>query len=200
MYNSAGTFCREKYVYEQIFPLLEHFQSAQLTDAAQVFRNYPQIYASSNRLRMEYILLSDLTVAGYANWDRTTPLDFDKVALVLRNLAHFHAVSFALKQQRPNDFHRMTAELKEWLFIDPLPDQIRQFLQTNVDYTLTTLDKRRDRRTIEKLSKFREECGDIMVECVGERNDAVILHGDCWISNFMFKTNVSGLYTLLCVC
>lgn len=190
MYNSAGTFCREKYVYEQIFPLLEHFQYAQLS-AAQVFRNYPQIYASSNRLRYEYILLSDLNVEGYENWDRTTPLDFDNVALVLKNLAKFHAVSFALKQQQPSEFQRITTELREWLFIDPLPDQIRQFLQTNVDYTLTTLDKCRDQNTIVKLLNFREECGDIMVECVNERNDAVILHGDCWISNFMFKTKVS---------
>lgn len=196
MYNSAGVFCREKYVYEQILPSLECFQMKHLNRSdCQIFRQYPKIYASSNELLHEYILLNDLKLDGYINWERTTPLDFEKSALILRTLAKFHAISFAMKQYNRNDFDRATAELKEWLFIDPLPEHLQNFLQTNVDYALSTLNPETDLLTIERLNKFRNECGNVMVQCCAERENAVILHGDCWISNFMFKTNVSSLLT-----
>lgn len=190
MYNSAGCFCREKYVYEQIFPSIECFQQKHLPGTCQMFRQYPKMYASSTELQHEYVLLNDLKLDGYLNWDRSTPLDFEKSVLILQNLAKFHAISFAMKQYNPKEFNHFTTELKEWLFVDPLPEHIQDFLRDNVNYALSTLNKETDAITIERLLKFRKECGTVMVKCCAERENAVILHGDCWISNFMFKTNV----------
>lgn len=192
MYNSASHFAREKYVYEHVFPTLELFQLRYLPET-QIFRNYPRMYAASNVLEDEYVLLDDLSAVGYRNMDRPTPLGFDKCAMVLTHLARFHAVSFALKDQQPDRFAQITKELKEILFVDPINEAFDGFLKNNIGYALTTLDRKRDQLTVEKIMAFGMVYGQSMVECCAERDDAVILHGDCWISNMMFKEEVSHI-------
>lgn len=200
MYNSGSHFTREQYTFHQILPAFEKFQSKHVTDAAKMFTNYPKIFSASSQLEDEYVILEDLSAAGYTNVDRPSALGFDKCVLVLETLARFHAISFAFKDQHFDEFTKLTEHLSEIIFVEPVNDGFISFLKDNIGYSLTTLDKEKDAEVICKIQEFGEVYAKSMVECCREKEDAVILHGDCWISNMMFKQNVNffkkfmGLY------
>lgn len=190
MYNSARHFGREQYVFENILPAFEQFQLKHLNEN-KIFRNYPHMISASSESLNEYILLNDLSSSGYRNIDRPTPLNFNKCVAVVTNLAKLHAISFAFKEQNPVLFEKLVEPLTEILFVRPINDGFKSFLKNNLDYSLTTLDKSLDKEVLEKLLEFKEIFAEFMVECCYEREDAVVLHGDCWISNILFKDNVS---------
>jgi hypothetical protein len=184
-------------VYEYILPAFQQFQQKRLNTSSshhQPFNNYPSIIAASTDLMNEYIILKDLVEqeqGGYENAHRPTALDFDKCALVLSTLAKLHACSFAMKDQEPEKFNKITSELTEILFSQPINKFLQTFLEKQVDYGLTTLDLHNsdDQVVKDKLLEFQQKFGLIMAECVNSKEDAVVTHGDCWISNIMFRSN-----------
>lgn len=140
----------------------------------------------------EYVVLNDLTKCGFRNADKTTPLGFDKCVLVLTHLARFHAISFAFKDQQPERFAKLTANLSEIMFKD-FVEPMDTFLRRNVGYALSTLDADRDGVVIERVKELREKITNSMVAACAERADATVLHGDCWISNLMFRKTVRSV-------
>lgn len=188
MYNSGRHFAREHYVYEHILPVFEQFQAAANKDA--IFQNYPRMVAASSSDEDEFIVLNDLRECGFSNAERTTPLSFERCVLVLKHLARLHAVSFAFKDQLPERFAKLTEPLTEIMFGEVL-EPMETFLGTNVAYALQTLDNKKDAETRLRVESFAKEYCASMVAACAEREDAVVLHGDCWISNLMFRQRVS---------
>lgn len=188
MYNSARHFAREHFIYEYLFPAFEKFQTLHLKEQ-YIFKHYPRCIAASSVCEDEYVLLNDLSLQGFSNSDRPTPLPYDKCVAVLKTLAKFHAISFAMKDQQPEVWAKVTSKLNEIMFTAPINESFENFLRKNVDYSLTTLDPEQDEIVIEKLLKFKENYAEFMVDCCAEKEDAIVLHGDCWISNMMFRRN-----------
>lgn len=191
MYNSARHFTREKYMFDTVLPAFVTFQLKHLLPT-QIFRNFPTLKAASACASDEFVLLNDLSSEGFANVDRPTPLDFQRCRLVLQHLAHLHAISFAMKDQQPDELARLTdgGALDEIIFVEPLNAKFESFLQDNVRYVQSTLNdpiNQEDVPVASKIFEFGREYGQFMVRCCAERQDAVVLHGDCWISNMMFK-------------
>jgi fructosamine-3-kinase len=192
MYNSAASFNRETYVYENIIPAMKNFQTARLATSNQLFDKYPSLLAASCETNNEFLILGDLTDEGFKNAPKSSPLDFERTALVLVNLAHFHAISFAMRDQDPVLFSKITAALKETVFSQPVHEHLQTFLAKQVDYALTTLAD--DELVVrEKLLDFQKDFGQIMADITHNKEDAVVTHGDCWISNIMFHEEVRFL-------
>jgi fructosamine-3-kinase len=189
MYNSAASFNRESYVYEHILPTLKNFQASRLTSSDQLFDKYPNLVAASCEPNHEFLVLKDLAEEGFKNAPKSSPLDFDHTALVLVNLAHLHAISFAMRDQKPELFATVTASLQETVFCLPVHEHLQTFLAKQVDYALTTLaDDELELR--EKLLDFQKGFGQTMANITHSKEDAVVTHGDCWISNIMFREKV----------
>lgn len=193
MYNSARHFAREHYIYEYVFPVFEKFQRLHLKEQ-YIFKHYPRCVAASSVYEDEYVLLNDLSLQGFQNSDRPTPLHFDKCVAVLKTIAKFHAISFAMKDQQPERLAKLTSKLTEIMFTKPINKSFENFLKKNVEYSLTTLDPEKDKVIIKKLLEFRENYASFMVECCAEKEDAIVLHGDCWISNMMFRRNHVSIF------
>lgn len=191
VYNSSRHFAREHYVYEFIFPSFEKFQKQHLKES-YIFKNYPRILTASSTYEDEYVLLNDMNLQGFKNSDRPTPLTYEKCVAVLKTLAKFHAISFAMKDQEPEKWDKLTSKLGEIMFTAPVNESFDVFLRRNVEYSLTTLDPVKDKATIQKLLQFRENYANFMVDCCAVKEDAIVLHGDCWISNMMFRRNKVG--------
>ncbi|XP_031626607.1 uncharacterized oxidoreductase dhs-27-like isoform X2 [Contarinia nasturtii] len=189
-YNSARAFAREHYIYEYLFPVFEKFQRLHLKEQ-YIFKHYPRCIAASSVYEDEYVLLNDLSLQGFKNSDRPTALHFEKCVAVLKTIAKFHAISFAMKDQQPERLAKLTSKLSEITFTKPINEELDIFLKRNVGYSMTTLDPEKDKVIIKKLMKFRENYASFMAECCAEKEDAIVLHGDCWISNIMFRRNHS---------
>lgn len=189
-YRSAAHFAREQFVYEQVLPAFESFQAGSLLDGDVRFDNYPRMVGASSADEDEYVVLNDLAKCGFRNADKTVALSFERCILVLTNLARFHAVSFALKDQEPEKIDPLTAKLPEIMFTG-FEAEMDTFLRRNVGYALSTLDEAKDADVVARVKGFSETISDAMVAACAERADAVVLHGDCWISNLMFRQNVS---------
>uniref|UniRef100_A0A182IYL0 CHK domain-containing protein n=1 Tax=Anopheles atroparvus TaxID=41427 RepID=A0A182IYL0_ANOAO len=195
LYNSSAHFQREKYVFDVVLPMFERFQVARGLRTAKRFAHYPSVIVSECCEGFEYILQRDLMSQGYRNFPRTEPLAYDDVLLVLTHLAQFHAISFAMQQQAPEVYATIVAQLQETIFVPPLHSSFVDFLQRKVDYAIETLrhsPEAGDGAVGERLCRFRDEYGQAMVDCVQNRDDTVICHGDCWISNILYRPNRNG--------
>lgn len=94
-----------------------------------------------------------------------------------------------MKDQQPEHLDILTSQLSEIMFTKPINESFENFLKKNVEYSLTTLDPEKDKVIIKKMLEFRENYASFMVECCAEKADAIVLHGDCWISNMLFRRN-----------
>uniref|UniRef100_A0A182Q9S2 CHK kinase-like domain-containing protein n=1 Tax=Anopheles farauti TaxID=69004 RepID=A0A182Q9S2_9DIPT len=191
LYNSSAHFQREKYVFDIVLPMFERFQQARGLRVTKSFAHYPSVIVSECCEGFEYILQRDLMAQGYRNFPRTEPLAYDDVLLVLTHLAQFHAISFAMQQQAPDAYAQIVSQLQETIFVPPLHTTFVDFLQRKVDYAIETLQRNPeagDGAVAERLYRFRDEYGQAMVDCVQNRDDTVICHGDCWISNILYRT------------
>ncbi|KFB51965.1 AGAP013267-PA-like protein [Anopheles sinensis] len=192
LYNSSAHFQREKYVFDMVLPMFEAFQKTCGLHSAKRFAHYPSVIRSECCEGYEYILQRDLMSQGYRNFPRTEPLAYDDVLLVLTHLAQFHAISFAMQQQAPEVYATIVAQLQETIFVPPLHSSFVDFLQRKVDYAIETLrhnPEAGDGAVGERLCRFRDEYGQAMIDCVQNRDDTVICHGDCWISNILYRPN-----------
>ncbi|XP_035894914.1 uncharacterized protein LOC118504499 [Anopheles stephensi] len=190
LYNSSAHFQREKYVFDVVLPMFDRFQQARGLRTAKSFSHYPSVIVSECCEGFEYILQRDLMAQGYRNFPRTEPLAYEDVLLVLTHLAQFHAISFAMQQQAPDAYAQIVNQLHETIFVPPLHSSFVDFLQRKVDYAIETLQRNPetgDGAVAERLCRFRDEYGQAMVDCVQNRDDTVICHGDCWISNILYR-------------
>ena len=194
LYNSSAHFQREKYVFDIILPTFEKFQETRCMKKSKMFAHYPSIITSDCSPGNEFILLNDLNSHGFHNFERTQPLNYMDTLIVLTHLAEFHAISFAMNDQNPDIFSKIVDQLKETIFVPPLHPAFDSFLQRKVDYALRTFmnsNQEGDDLVRRKLIDFRDHYGQAMVDCVLNKDDSVICHGDCWISNVLCKKGVS---------
>lgn len=191
LYNSSAHFQREKYIFDIVLPTFEKFQETRGIKPSRSFSHYPAVIASDcGSEGREFVLQADLSAQGFRNFQRPEPLDYENVLLVLLNLAEFHAISFAMKDQAPDIFHKIVGQLRETIFVAPLHSSFEGFLQRQVEYAMKTLEHnpaKGDEIVSKRLYRFRDEYGASMVDCVANRDDVVICHGDCWISNILYR-------------
>lgn len=60
----------------------------------------------------DFIILEDVTPFDYKLLERNYCLDIDHCMLIIKLLADFHSVSFAFKNQHPDEYNDMVANLK----------------------------------------------------------------------------------------
>ncbi|XP_052890998.1 uncharacterized oxidoreductase dhs-27-like [Anopheles moucheti] len=187
-------FDRESEAYMQILPLLLKFQSEKaLPEGLPRFNNVPRCYYAKTTVdKMEsVIIMEDLRLQAFRMWDKANPVDFEHARLLMITLGRLHALSFAMKDQQPEEF----AHCRE--FTDPMEKMLNLDATKGFEKMMAGLS-RRAIDTLEKHDNFRREKIEqiqnrVMEEitaCVdGKAAEpyAIIGHGDCWSNNMMFQ-------------
>lgn len=193
--NIADIFDREIYFYKEILPAMLDFQKERLVK--QPFASVPKCYEAYVSANSEGLVLENLKSKGFRLWNRLVPMDESHINLVLQQYGKFHAISFAMKDQNPQKYQQLTKNygdcFKEFL------KRTESVANYRARFTiLSELLKKEGRLdAADRVKKFIGDIENFMMNCAdAEDPHSVILHGDCWCNNMMFKYEVISKFSL----
>ncbi|XP_058455388.1 uncharacterized protein LOC131432855 [Malaya genurostris] len=190
--HSMPSFNREVFAYTSFLPAIYEFQREKgITEAQGVgFFNTPHCYlAYYDEAKEESVIaMDDLRLKGYRMWNKMVPVNYEHTKLLMIQLGRLHALSFALKDQRPDLFEKFK-----------VPDPMVETFQKNpplIDMMCITLDRAltalepNEEIARQKLLKLKGTMFNDMVNLTDANpieRYAVVGHGDCWSNNMMYS-------------
>ncbi|KAL6263306.1 hypothetical protein P5V15_006104 [Pogonomyrmex californicus] len=149
----------------------------------------PHYIISSTDSENGFLVLEDGSSLGFRRVSRQNVFDWAECIAVLKTLSRFHAISFAYKDQRKEEFAKMTNSLKETLFghwdwYKGYHEKV-QVLIKDVLAIECPNSKAEKRYNSYKFGALYEKCAEFC-----KRKDAptsVIIEGDCWPPNFLIR-------------
>ncbi|CAH1179018.1 unnamed protein product [Phaedon cochleariae] len=198
---SPFLFTKEMMFYKEVIPAIQTFLKNR---GASPVDYYPEFYGG--RLNLSggseadndaVLLLENLQTSGYQNMDRHEGFDFDGAKTVLKDLAHFHAVSVAMKLLEPELFQEKIQKICDLKFSPPtekpegkpdgpvLPTPAKEALVAVLEEDekcvpaipsfLQMLEKQKNMNFEEKFNMKQRE------------PFATMTHSDLWMNNTMQK-------------
>lgn len=182
-------------LHHQVLPFFRHFEQSKgvIEDG---FYEYPQHYGSVSAELSECVLLEDLSVRNFSIIDRhTEEVTADHVYLFMKVLAKLHAISFALKDQQPEKFKEIAANVGEIIFRRE-DVMFREYFLKQSEEAIKVVSNAEDAHLLAKLKKlFTKSPLDIVADCLDTKltgAGVVITHGDSWQNNTMFRYGNDG--------
>ncbi|KAK4884214.1 hypothetical protein RN001_000485 [Aquatica leii] len=181
-------FIREIYVYSQVLCEFDSMQEEKCI--INPFKSYPEYYKSTSQPFEEFIILQNLKLCGYKHYNCDMPVDLDHAVMVMRNYGRLHALSYALRDQKLHIFEQIIKNTHDDCFQNFQKHDVRAFCKDRIEQALKSLDPIKEKPAYQKFQEFSENMFEILPKCVDSKltdKHAVIIHGDCSLSNFMFK-------------
>nr|CAI5838952.1 unnamed protein product [Callosobruchus analis] len=173
-------FEREMHMYEDVF----------VTFAALQKQNQVLVIMPTFE-KKEILILEDLRPLGYELHDKKVCLNIDHTRVVLQEYAKLHALSFALKDQNKVMFDKLAGSSEDLLLDFLSKASTKRNINKTIKSVLTSLKERGDVHLHEKFEEITKGGADKVVKIFQTIDEqAVMLHGDCWNNNFMFRYKV----------
>ncbi|CAH1111217.1 unnamed protein product [Psylliodes chrysocephalus] len=176
---------REVAFYRDIVPIFQQFQ--QEKSLKEPFQALPKCYTAFQTENAEVIIQENMTIKGYVLHNRRIPMNINHIKLVLSNYAKFHAISLAIRDQKPKVFE--TIEKTCYDMVLEKISMIGAMYEKSVRKVIKNLNEvgRMDlKKRYEKLVEPNvvEIVKDLLLDVPDER---VLTHADCHNGNFMFE-------------
>ncbi|EAT35124.1 AAEL012683-PA [Aedes aegypti] len=191
-FGSMPIFDREVTAYSNLLPIMYEFQREKgITEEMNIgFFNAPQCYLAYVDAPKEesVIIMDDLRLKDYRMWNKMVPVNYEHARLLMIQLGRLHAVSLALKDQRPEVFEQFK-----------VPDPLSAMMGANEGFTMmmnlsidraTTVLEPHEEKARQKLIKLKETMFDDIATITSPdyaEPYAVLGHGDCWINNMIYS-------------
>lgn len=194
-------FDREVYMYSKVLPAFVRFQQEKGLSEAESFLSFPKVYTCEEDFENNtYILImEDLRPKNYQMWpkEKTVPLNHE--LLVMKELGKLHGISFAMKDQRPNEFDEFKG-IKDTLSELVLHGKMRSFMNKSIERAANVLKNPEHKKLMLNFRKTYVETIDDFLAGPLSKEFGVINHGDCWNNNFLYQysdDNVSDINFLI---
>ncbi|KAK5642400.1 hypothetical protein RI129_008567 [Pyrocoelia pectoralis] len=164
---------REIFVYNEIFSeFLKIQREKKLTEG---FQSFPKIYLTSSDNLQEALLMENMKKKGFKHINHRVGIDYPHALLVMKELGKFHALSYAMRDQKPEIFSRWGIKT-----IIKLTKVIMNSFPPN--------QHEEERKTLENFANnFPTIYKNIFLIKEDDRKYAVINYGDIEIRNLLFK-------------
>lgn len=211
-WKSNLVFEREIYIYTKLLPTFVRFQREKGLSEADSFLSFPKVYKCevSEEHDTYLLIMEDLRVKNYEMWPKEKMIALDHEMLALKELAKFHAISFAMQDQRPNEFEQFK-QLTD-VSMEILMNGFGSVMSQSMDRLVDVLENPQHKKLVEN---FRTRYMDVIEKILTESEStehAVIRHGnisilhsflpliyifinflgDFWNNNFMFQYSSSN--------
>lgn len=187
-FKTGIVFAREVYIYKKLLPAFVRFQRERGLSEADSFLSFPKVYAcESNESNETYVLImEDLRPKDFQMWPKEKVIRIDHELLVMKELAKFHAISFAMKDQRPDEFEQFK-QLDDTFSEICVKGKLSSFMVRTIERTADALNDPDHKKL---MLNFKKTFVPMLENCFSmESCDqfGVIGHGDCWNNNFLFQ-------------
>ncbi|XP_055296755.1 uncharacterized protein LOC129565669 [Sitodiplosis mosellana] len=196
-------FLREIYVHNEVLPCFREFQKSRAIVAGNDgFFEYPQCYKFLDAEPFECLFLQDVTEKGFEMINKDE-LTVEHILLVMQALGKLHAISFAMKDQQRDKFSDIVNGLHEHFFRHGYNAVVAEMHKNAAINVINAITDEKDSHLLEAVLKMYEISQfDILVNCV-DANEAepysVVIHGDMWSNNTMFKVNKQNKPSKVCI-
>ncbi|XP_066142775.1 uncharacterized protein [Euwallacea fornicatus] len=180
-------FRREIEVYSKLIPCFQKFLDEKNLPSLSIL---PKCFLTKFSESDEIIVLENLKKQGYHTYNRKSPMNKSHIKKVLETYAQWHALSFALEDQNDQDYQ----DIKNDFLPNPWQGYLRNQLGELIDIgqeTLYAILEANGENNL--LMKYKQKIGHAKARTVlmdlmdMEESASVVLHGDCWNNNFLFK-------------
>lgn len=193
-FNSMTLFERESVMYSTVLPAMFELQREKGISEADGFFNVPNCYLTLFDAERDesVILMENLCSKGYRMGNKLELVDYDHARLVMTYLGRFHGLSFALRDQKPEQF----AKFK-------LPDVLLPTVKANeqlltmfgdaLEKAVSLLGPEDETERLKMEALRAEHVAGLETALDGSHAEpyAVLNHGDVWINNIMYGYQVS---------
>ncbi|CAH0550373.1 unnamed protein product [Brassicogethes aeneus] len=179
---------REVYMYTTIFPSLYDLCNDFCVDFPDL--SFAKVYTSCLEPKKESIVLQNMKTIGFDLHSRLVPMNLNHAHMVFSRYGKFHGLSMAMRHKKSALFQKLTKDMTDLFGI--FLAQANMVPSIREDYkTAMKLLKERGRMDLVRKyenAKIFEDIEKITCKSTDPSDPAsVILHGDCWNNNFMFK-------------
>nr|XP_023026413.1 uncharacterized protein LOC111514406 [Leptinotarsa decemlineata] len=180
-------FEREMFVYNEILPLFTRIQKEK--KISDPFNSFPKCFKTMIFEDTEVIILENGKPMGYELLSSKS-MNLDHMKFILKQFSKYHALSFALRDQNENQFDKLTSHFNSTFKLIMADASFINTFRKGVQKVTRFLRERNESDVSDKLEKKlnnKDPC-QIMDEVLNsETKESVILHGDNWINNFIFR-------------
>ncbi|CAB3225490.1 unnamed protein product [Arctia plantaginis] len=184
--NTRVLFENEHLMYTEVLPKLIQFQkNAGIPEEEQL--RYAKCYGSTLEEPNEVILLEDMTASDFIMLDRFTSLSNDCVKSMMKNFAVLHSLSFVLKHKEPETYNKFKNNLTNlWTLVGGSDDAMGFFQMIEDDTIAIVKDPKYQDFVRHKVSDL-PNLATKFSKIDAYNQYTVILQGDSWTNNILFK-------------
>lgn len=191
LFHSNRAFINEIYAYDVMLPAMVKFQQEKAVPKDLGFFRFPKCYGTfADPEAGDFaIVLEDLREAGYEMWNKLETLDYTHARLVVSELGRFHALSFALRDQRPAELSELKLRKADFM-LNMLEGMNGENMWRSIYIMASETLEPSETELIDKMRLLAETFVDRLRQCC--KADAaepfgVICHGDFWNNNMMYR-------------
>ncbi|GAB0087948.1 uncharacterized protein DMENIID0001_023180 [Sergentomyia squamirostris] len=188
IFTFMDMFQREIFIYRHVFPEFVALQREKNIPKDEGFFSFPTCHFAQQHDDEAALIFDDLCASGYRMLPKRQCPDFEHVRLLMIQLGRLHALSFALREQKPQilqSYHGLGDICTKFMrrkVMQPIAPKNCRLVQTILKPEETVLR--------EYFKQWETTMWSEIAETIkGENAEpwAVITHGDCWINNFMYS-------------
>lgn len=186
---SNALFNNEIYFYETVWPML-HKTYTRVTGKSLDF--IPKCLGTSKN-EVKRLALENIMAAGFESHDKIKTFNEDQLRLIFKTYGLFHGISMSLREQDEEEFSRLVAGLQLiWKRTFTKEGYLSKRLVYTAHEVQNFFDPATEKHLLDWLREYEKKGPELvhnLLNCDSISN--VIIHGDCWSNNIMFKYNVS---------